>query len=240
MKLKAIASIFKKYKQLILFSAPNGVQWICDGSAMYSLSGMPLLKPENILRIFDIPSDKFVEWKCSEKDITSGLDVNDFVPGEQEIEPLKTYIVTMGKKYWLFVDKARVYAFDESYIKPLLDEYETLTFYKRSTSNGGFLLALKVGLLLTALIAPTALHTYSGFTDDMHKISSLLRQMEREQDQIANAADVLKGFDVESSATVRINDIDPQTGEIYEQQQIGIDDAGAFPRSGAESEEKSV
>ena len=36
MKLKTIATLFKRNKRLVIYTAPNGEQWVCNGVAMYS------------------------------------------------------------------------------------------------------------------------------------------------------------------------------------------------------------
>ncbi len=64
MKLKAIATIFKKNKFLRILDAPSGSQWITNGVAVYSMEGMPKLTPAMVLKIFDIPEDKQTEWNC--------------------------------------------------------------------------------------------------------------------------------------------------------------------------------
>ncbi len=58
MKFKMIAAVFKRNKFLRILTMPNGIQWITNGSALYSMSGMPRMTPEMVLKIFDIPEDK--------------------------------------------------------------------------------------------------------------------------------------------------------------------------------------
>ena len=40
MKLKTIATIFKRNKFLRIWNEPNGAQWITNGVAAYSMEGM--------------------------------------------------------------------------------------------------------------------------------------------------------------------------------------------------------
>ena len=64
MKLKAIATTFRRGKFLRIYTMPNGEQWIGNGAALYKMSGMPQLSPAVVLKIFDIPEDKQVGWNC--------------------------------------------------------------------------------------------------------------------------------------------------------------------------------
>ena len=59
MKIKSIAAICKKNKQVVLFNrySDSGTlsQYIGDGNAVYPISGLPELDEESILTIFDVP-----------------------------------------------------------------------------------------------------------------------------------------------------------------------------------------
>ena len=58
MKIKSIAAICKKNKQVVLFNrySDSGTlsQYIGDGNAVYPISGLPELDEESILTIFDV------------------------------------------------------------------------------------------------------------------------------------------------------------------------------------------
>ena len=59
MKIKSIAAICKKNKQVVLFNrySDSGTlsQYIGDGNAVYPISCLPELDEESILTIFDVP-----------------------------------------------------------------------------------------------------------------------------------------------------------------------------------------
>ena len=192
MKLKTIAALFKRNKRLTIYTTENGEQWVCNGVAMYSMRGMPGMTPEAILRIFDIPPDKHSDWICNEGEMPTVINCADNVRGEINIEPMKINIEWLGNTYWLFSDGMRIYSFNEDYIKPLLDESEYLTFYKRETRNGGFMLACKIGIELKAIIAPVFLHEEEKFTDEIKSIAKLYSFME-EFETVVNAANEIYG-----------------------------------------------
>lgn len=213
MKLKKIASIFNRNKRLIIFNAPSGEQWIGNGAAMYSLSGMPKMTPATVLRVFDVPPDKHNKWMCEESEMPTAISFEDNEYGETEIEPLKTNIERFGDNFWLFPDGRRIYSFNDDFIKPLLDEPDYLTYHKRETTGGGFILACKIGMELKAIICPFMLHKEKDFIEEITRIADLYADMERQE--IANAA-----YEVFNTTDAAPPDTDPDTGEIMDGQTV--------------------
>jgi len=214
MKLKTIATLFKRNKRLVIYTAPNGEQWVCNGVAMYSMRGMPRMTPEIILRIFDVPPDKHGGWICNESELPPAIDCRDNIGADDEtaIEPLKINIEYFGNNYWLFPDGRRLYSFNEDYIKPLLDEPDYLTYHKRETMGGGFMLACKVGFELKAIIAPMVLHNDKKYMEEISLIATLYGVMAREK--IVNAADEVYGTPNNPPPP----EVDESTGEIIDGQ----------------------
>jgi hypothetical protein len=211
MKLKTIASIFNRNKRLTIYTAPNGEQWLSNGAAMYSLRGMPRMSPGIILRIFDVPPDKQNKWICNESEMPTTINYEDSTDTETDIEPLKINIEWLGDNYWLFPDGRRIYSFNEDYIKPILDEPDYLTFHKRETAGGGFVLTCKIGLEIKAIIAPAMLHTNEKYAEEIKRIAGLYAAMERES--IVNAAYEIYGI----PGSPPPPDVDEETGEVIVQ-----------------------
>lgn len=127
MKLKAIASIFKRNKHVIIHKTPKDEQWISNGHALYSISDLPTLEPEQVLQIFDIPEDKRKEW----------------------------YLDTMPMPEQLCHEG--FYRMNEKYLKPLYDETEFMLYHKKEWSEGTkriIALVCNVGLQTKAIILP--------------------------------------------------------------------------------------
>lgn len=60
MKIKALAALCKKGKSITILDETdeNGQvtrQWICCGTAVYPLDGMPEVTEDTILSVFDVP-----------------------------------------------------------------------------------------------------------------------------------------------------------------------------------------
>lgn len=213
MKIKVIATLFKRNKRLIIYNTPNGEQWLCNGVAMYAMRGMPRLTAGMILRIFDIPPDKHDEWICEESEFPLGIDCRDNISDEitTAIEPMNININYYGNNYWLFPDARRIYSINEDYIKPLLDEPEYLTYHKRVTAGGGFMLACKVGFELRAIIMPILLHHNEKYMNEIERITALYKSMEFE-DVIDSALEMYTPPDDAPPKT------DASTGEIIDGQ----------------------
>lgn len=161
MKLKAIAAIFKRNKRLNILTMPNGEQWITNGIAMYSMSGMPELTPAMVLKIFDIPEDKQGEWECKVEPMPESMSeicTNDFYTTESLLEPKKSTIEYGGVSYSLLSNNDDIVAIDEKYLKPLYDDMEYMQFYKREFPNKcRFAIVCQNALELEAVIMPIML-----------------------------------------------------------------------------------
>ena len=177
MKIKTIASIFKRRKWVDVYTDSRGEQWISNGAAVYSLQGFPRVTiSENLLRMFDVAPASDNDWHCAISDIAHIIDLSDSVKKEIEIKPLIIGIDWYGVKYMVFPDERKIYTVNEEYFKPLLDE-PALTYWKREPEFGGFVLAVKSAYQLKAIIYPTHLHTDERFTSSISNIASLYRTM---------------------------------------------------------------
>lgn len=161
MKLKAIATIFKRNKSLKILTMPNGAQWITNGIAMYSMSGMPELTPAMVLKIFDIPDDKQGEWTCEVKPMPENMReicTNGFFTTESLFETKKSTIEYGGVTYSLLSNNDDFIAIDEKYLKPLYDDMEYMRFYKWEFPNrNDFAIVCQNALELEAVIMPIML-----------------------------------------------------------------------------------
>jgi hypothetical protein len=174
---------------------------------------MPPLSPEIVLRAFDGPPDKHNKWICNEDEIPTAIDFEDSTPGETDIEPLKINIEWFGQNFWLFPDGRKIYSFNEDYIKPLLDEPDYLTYHKRETAGGGFVLACKIGLELKAVVAPAMLQDNEKYAEETNRIAALYKSMERER--VINTAYELFG----EQDTDPPPEVDTDTGEVIDGQE---------------------
>lgn len=156
MKIKAIASAFKPKKTVVIKDvADNGVQWITNGAAFYSMDGMPKFTPTSLLKIFDIPEEKQEEW-TSEQTSVSRYIIDD--SKDYELEEMKMQIKWLGETYIFLKDEHSIFAINEQYLKPLYDEWDYLRYVAHPLSSGQTTVIMcYVKLELKAVILPVTL-----------------------------------------------------------------------------------
>ena len=154
MKFSKIAALAKREKTAILMRDADGVQWLGTGSAAYMLEGMPPLDTDTVLTVMGVPEDKKSTWFSVEKEDKGQLLEND-VPGEEEVTAdnagisfiyggnLPMPIYTMMGMVWI----------DAELLAPT-DRKEAgyRRFFIRCMENGTRVVAVKEGLVLTAVI----------------------------------------------------------------------------------------
>jgi len=156
MKLKTIATIFKRNKFLRIWNAPNGSQWITNGVAVYSMEGMPELTPAILLKIFDIPEDKQADWNCEVVPMPTELYeiCTDYRRPRTTLEAKNVTVRYNGVIHMLLSGSGgEIVSIDEKYIKPLDEDMDYLQLYKCNLKNG-FIVICHSGFETTALIMP--------------------------------------------------------------------------------------
>jgi hypothetical protein len=158
-------------------------QWLGDGSGMYLLEGMPVLSPEDLLRIFDVPEGKQEKWDYREIPIPLPriLDISESY--KQDLEPLKTSVVYKGYECKLFKCDKEIHAVNANYLKVFSDSPEYVRFHKIKTESGAFVLGVNIGLGIQAVIFPIVLHRCDDLIGEMKEITDALVYMSRLEKQ---------------------------------------------------------
>ena len=172
MKLNKIAALFKRNKHLTIYNTENGEQWISNGYAIYSMRGLPQVTPTTVLRLFDVPSNKHKGWTCKAEDLPEFVIVQDSISDEINIEPYKLTLQQADNRYWIFSYGAEIHAINEDYLNPLLNG-EYITFHKRKDNDGNFMLAIKDGLELIAIVMPMLPYKTDEFIKEINAIAGL-------------------------------------------------------------------
>ncbi len=221
MKLKAIASIFKRYKFLRIWYMPNGEQWITNGEAIYSMEGMPTLTPAAVLKIFDVPEDKQAEWNCEVEPMPAEFCeiCGDYRTLKLPLEPKATKVQYNGITNLLLSGENEIVSINERYTKPL-DDMDYLRYFKCNLQSG-YVVILYDGLSVIAAIMP--LRVGGTLAKELLEIGKYFNT--RDYKEIANS--------IPERLPTEIN-VDPETGEIldassdYEQETLegGADNNG--------------
>ncbi|GHV34941.1 hypothetical protein FACS18949_11930 [Clostridia bacterium] len=211
MKIKQVMGLFKARKILHIYDTSDGGQWISNGRGVYNMDGMPHLTVETALTMFDVPDDKRGGWLTGQSEFpTDYIDIENNTSDETDIEPEALRLEWLNEIYCVFIDGTNVYAIYQEYIKPLLIDFNYLTFHKRKNSNGGFVLAVKVGMELKAIIMPNKIEEDKSFVESLKNIFNAYLTM------ITNdlGEKCITAFKSEKNAQTEIGEVDPTTGEI--------------------------
>lgn len=190
MKIKSIAAICKKNKQVVLFNrySDSGTlsQYIGDGNAVYPISGLPELDEESILTIFDVPEKQREDWLVRYRDIPEGISFEDTDATEKIIEQGNLSIVYSGKTLKPLQTRRGLVFIESRYLSPVSDVLDVLELYERVTPFGAPYIVAKAGFLLQAVIMPCDVIS-AQFVQRLQEltrqcaVSLDLREQEREQ-----------------------------------------------------------
>ena len=166
MKIKKAFDICKKSHNIATFKINEEEQWLTNGFAAWPLCGVPDLSEEYICQLYDITD------KQSEKihfqinmNVPKTLNFDDACRYEIPAQPMTVNILIKGKGSLqpLLFERGLVLV-EKVYLEPLTDtQEEDISYWIRYIDNENFYVAVKVGLLLCAVIYPTPM-TDSDYT----------------------------------------------------------------------------
>ena len=160
MKIKNLASLVNKSKTLVLYSPDEehpAPQWAGDGSAFYSLAGLPKMTTAHVFRAMDIPENKAAGIDAQVKPLPAALipymrELGD-TTGMREIIPGDETFTYKGYVLCPFTTRDNSsYLIQTKYIKPL-DNIDKLSFWLAATGAARFIVAYD-GLFPVAILLP--------------------------------------------------------------------------------------
>ena len=186
MKLKAIASMCKKSKRIMLIDVGTDkrdvVQWVGDGTAFYPLYGMPYLEEDHIYTLFDVPEKEVPKMMFDHIKSTVGLAVSfsDTEADEREIDPHGLRLIMGGSivQPYATSDGGGIFV-DTVALAPINDALDYLTLHERRSSDGGLHIAVKNGLVLQGILFPMQI-------EDMQLMSRLMELCDMVRTNILN------------------------------------------------------
>lgn len=176
MKIKSIAAICKKMKQVMILNHcdSNGTvtQYIGDGVALYPVYDLPLLDEESVLSIFDVPEKQRESWntRCVEPD---GFHLEDTDTSEYFIEEMGVSVVLNGTTLKPFRAKDGVLFVNSKYLAPFSDVRDIVQFFERRLDNGQPYVVAKAGFMIQAVIMPFQVQETS-LVQKLHKLVQLI------------------------------------------------------------------
>ena len=174
MKIKSIAAICKKGKQVVLYnryeSGGTLQQYIGDGMTTYPVFGLPELDEESILTIFDVPEKQREDWFVRVRDVPEGINFEDTDANEKMIERDNLSIIFSGHTLKPLQTRRGLVFVQSRYLSPVSDVLDVLELYERFTPNGTPYIVAKAGFLLQAVIMPYDVIN-AGFVERLQRLA---------------------------------------------------------------------
>ena len=221
MKIKSIAAICKKNKNIAIFErySDDGdilTQYIGDGSAVYPVIGLPPLDAESLLTIFDVPEKDRDNYFVKTLGIPAGISFEDTDATERQVEREGISIIYSGRTLKPIHTTSGLVFIESRYLAPVADVLDVLELYERRTTDGAPYIVAKAGLLLQAVIMP-----YDVINQQfVESLQALTRECEfalsEKERREREARDHFTATEPEQFAL----NVDPNTAEIVEGSEV--------------------
>lgn len=141
MKIKSIAAICKKNKNIAIFErySDDGdilTQYIGDGSAVYPVVGLPQLDKESLLTIFDVPEKDRDNYFVKTLGVPAGISFEDTDETERHVEREGISIIYSGRTLKPIRTTRGLVFIESRYLSPVADVLDVLELYERRTAEG--------------------------------------------------------------------------------------------------------
>ena len=141
MKIKSIAAICKKNKNIAIFERYSDdddilTQYIGDGSAVYPVIGLPPLDAESLLTIFDVPEKDRDNYFVKTLGIPAGISFEDTDATERQVEREGISIIYSGRTLKPIRTTRGLVFIESRYLAPVADVLDVLELYERRTTDG--------------------------------------------------------------------------------------------------------
>lgn len=141
MKIKSIAAICKKNKNIAIFErySDDGdilTQYIGDGSAVYPVIGLPPLDAESLLTIFDVPEKDRDNYFVKTLGIPAGISFEDTDATERQVEREGISIIYSGRTLKPIHTTRGLVFIESRYLAPVADVLDVLELYERRKRTG--------------------------------------------------------------------------------------------------------
>ena len=222
MKIKSIAAICKKNKNIAIFErySDDGdilTQYIGDGSAVYPVVGLPQLDKESLLTIFDVPEKDRDNYFVKTLGVPAGISFEDTDETERHVEREGISIIYSGRTLKPIRTTRGLVFIESRYLSPVSDILDVLELYERITPGGTPYIVAKAGFLLQAVIMPYDVISQQ-FVDNLKRLTEqcvLSLDLREREKELARAAE---------PEQYSLN-VDPATGEIVEDESEVADNA---------------
>ena len=221
MKIKSIAAICKKNKNIAIFErySDDGdilTQYIGDGSAVYPVIGLPPLDAESLLTIFDVPEKDRDNYFVKTLGVPAGISFEDTDETERHVEREGISIIYSGRTLKPIRTTCGLVFIESRYLSPVADVLDVLELYERRTAEGTPYIVAKAGFLLQAVIMPYDVinqQFVESLQDLTRECEFSLSEKERREREARDR------FTFTEPEQCSLN-VDPDTGEVVEESEV--------------------
>ena len=221
MKIKSIAAICKKNKNIAIFErySDDGdtlTQYIGDGSAVYPVVGLPQLDKESLLTIFDVPEKDRDNYFVKTLGVPAGISFEDTDETERHVEREGISIIYSGRTLKPIRTTRGLVFIESRYLSPVADVLDVLELYERRTAEGAPYIVAKAGFLLQAVIMPYDVinqQFVESLQDLTRECEFSLSEKERREREARDR------FTFTEPEQCSLN-VDPNTGEVVEESEV--------------------
>lgn len=221
MKIKSIAAICKKNKNIAIFErySDDGdilTQYIGDGSAVYPVVGLPQLDKESLLTIFDVPEKDRDNYFVKTLGVPAGISFEDTDETERHVEREGISIIYSGRTLKPIRTTHGLVFIESRYLSPVADVLDVLELYERRTAEGAPYIVAKAGFLLQAVIMPYDVinqQFVESLQDLTRECEFSLSEKERREREARDR------FTFTEPEQCSLN-VDPNTGEVVEESEV--------------------
>lgn len=156
-KKKKVAALCKKNYTITMTTRSDRTQWVGNGTALYSMEGMPKMTPEEVAVAFDYSDAERKAMTLNENRHIADLTVDDY-PGEMIIEIPPRDIIIGSTHYMMFTAANTVMFIDSAALAPVEFDSQTNFFMRCIDGNEEYkFLCIKQGLLAQAIVIATVI-----------------------------------------------------------------------------------
>lgn len=171
MKLNRLWSLLKQRKAITIMQG-EAAQWIGDGFACYPVYNLPQLTERVMQTLLDINDDTWDKFAFYGEDTVSFAEV-DFDEKQIDLSPLTIELHYHGMNLMPLIGGGRIFFIHTKYLKPF-DDMLLLSYAYRK--EGGGIIAVNEGLLLSAVIAPVNMSGDKVFEETLYKLYDLAKR----------------------------------------------------------------
>jgi len=154
MKIKKIVDLCRRNGVAQIYKDKTDTQWLGDGYALYPLYGIPKLNEDEFFTTFDFTAKQRNKMLFAERKFPEVYCSSDFCADEERCQE-HTLKIPFGSRLLIpYTTRDGIKFLDSAYVAPFEGEDSEIEVYERKSESGEMYFAIKVGMILRAIVMP--------------------------------------------------------------------------------------